>query len=91
MQKHPKLVLVGARIRQLRKSKGYSQEAFALESHMTRGYFGGVERGERNLAALNLIRIAEKLDVEVGELFPSSQELKQAPGGKKMGDSGKTR
>jgi len=29
-----------------------------------------VERGERNVAALNLIRIARALGVEVGDLFP---------------------
>ena len=36
---------------------------------------GSVERGERNIAALNLIRIAKILKVEVGELFPSLRTL----------------
>lgn len=42
---------------------------------MARAYFGGVERGERNIAALNLIKIAEALEVEVGELFPGTEKL----------------
>ena len=37
---------------------------------LDRSYYGGVERGERNIAALNLMRIAAALEVEVGELFP---------------------
>jgi transcriptional regulator with XRE-family HTH domain len=36
---------------------------------------GGVERGERNISALNLIKIAKALNVEVGELFPSIRSL----------------
>ena len=36
---------------------------------------GSVERGERNIAALNLIRIAKCLQIEVGELFPEIETL----------------
>jgi transcriptional regulator with XRE-family HTH domain len=36
---------------------------------------GGIERGERNLSAINLIRIAKALKVEVGELFPTIKNL----------------
>lgn len=38
-------------------------------------YMGSVERGERNLAAINLIRIAKTLKIEVGELFPATKSL----------------
>ena len=75
MQKHPQLVQLGDRIRKLRKEKGFSKEAFASEVGLDRAYYGGVERGERNVAALNLIRIAVALDVEVGELFPAIAAL----------------
>ena len=57
--------------------EGYSQEGFAAEIGMDRAYFGGVERGERNVAALNLVRIATALRVEVGELFPSVSSLRK--------------
>lgn len=69
-KKHPSLVKLGTRIRELRKDKGFSQENFAAEVGLDRTYMGGVERGERNIAALNLIRIAQCLNLEVGELFP---------------------
>lgn len=36
---------------------------------------GSVERGERNIAAINLIRITKVLKVEVGELFPATRAL----------------
>ena len=76
MARHPNLVKLGEQIRKLRKSAGYSQESFAHSIEMARAYYGGVERGERNIAALNLIKIANALDVEVGQLFPPSQEVK---------------
>ncbi len=63
------LRLLGRRIRELREQRGFSQEGFAEEIELDRAYYGGVERGERNVAALNLIRIARGLEVPVGELF----------------------
>lgn len=74
-KKHPALIKIGERIRELRKEKGFSQESFASEVGLDRTYMGSVERGERNLAALNLIRIAKTLDVEIGELFPAAKSL----------------
>jgi transcriptional regulator with XRE-family HTH domain len=80
MPKHPdpQLVLLGKRLRQLRERAGISQEDFALEAGLARSYFSGIERGRRNLAAINLIRIAMTLKCEVGDLFPPISELKQA-------------
>jgi transcriptional regulator with XRE-family HTH domain len=68
--KNGRLVALGKQIRRLREEKGVSQEAFAALADLDRAYFGGIERGERNVAALNLIKIAVALEVEVGELFP---------------------
>lgn len=75
MDRHPNLIMLGAQIRKLRKAAGYSQESFAHSIEMARAYFGGVERGERNIAALNMIKIAKALEVEVGDLFPDSKRL----------------
>jgi transcriptional regulator with XRE-family HTH domain len=76
-KKHPHLIKLGEQIRRLRAEKGYSQEEFAAEVGIDRSYMGGIERGERNIAAINLIRIAAALNVEVGELFPKISKLKQ--------------
>jgi Helix-turn-helix. len=74
-KKNKQLLAVGKRIRSLRVSQGISQEKFAVDAGLDRAYYGGVERGERNIATLNLIRIAAALDVEVGDLFPPLKEL----------------
>lgn len=77
MSKDPLLVALGAKIRTVRQAKGFSQEAFAAEAGLGRSYYGGIERGERNVAALNLVQIATVLGVEVGELFPTLKELRK--------------
>ncbi len=79
--KDPFLVALGEQIRTQRKAKGYSQEPFAAHAEIDRSYYGGIERGERNLSALNLIRIALALEIEVGELFPSRTKLTQIDAG----------
>ena len=59
----------GRRVRDLRKARGYSQEAFAHECSIHRTYMGDVERGERNIALDNIVKIANALDMELSELF----------------------
>ena len=62
------LIRFGERLRKLRKSQGYSQEAFADECGLDRTYVGGIERGERNLALRNIEAIAAALGISVSEL-----------------------
>ena len=71
-EKDPR-VLFGRRLAQVRKQKGWSQEKLALESGIARSYLGGVERGQRNIALINICKLAEALDVPVGELFVFDQ------------------
>jgi len=78
-KRHPNLVKIGKKIREMRKLKGFSQEGFAAEAELGRTYFGRVERGEQNLSIQNLIRIALTLKVEIGKLLPSLRELKMPP------------
>lgn len=77
MARHPQLSAIGSRIRAARKANGWSQDVFAIEIGIARSYFGGVERGERNLSTLKLVQIAVALDVELGELFPPVRELRR--------------
>lgn len=63
------LVLLGQRIRELRKARGLSQEAFAAECGLDRTYIGGIERGERNVAVRNLAVIAKGLGLSMSELL----------------------
>lgn len=41
----------------------------ALRCGLDRSYLGQIERGESNVSLINIHRIAEALEVEVGELF----------------------
>lgn len=75
-KKHPNLIKIGKRIRELRKKRGYSQEDFAAAAQLGRSYAGRVERREQNISMQSLIQIALTLKVEIGELFPPLRELK---------------
>ena len=59
----------GRRVRELRKQAGYSQEGFAHECGLDRTYVGGVERGERNVAIVNIAKIANALGISISDLF----------------------
>lgn len=73
MKRHEELVTLGARLRALRAQRGWSQEGFAHHCGLDRTYYGGIERGERNVAVINLLRIARALDVNVGDLFKDTE------------------
>ena len=60
---------LGKRIQELRKTKGLSQEKFALRIEMDRTYFASVESGKRNVSLLNIKKIADGLGVTISELF----------------------
>lgn len=72
MAKNKLLVQVGSRIRVIREARGVSQEQMAMDAGLDRAYYGRIERGEVNVAALNLLKIADALETEVGEFFPKS-------------------
>ena len=60
---------LGKRIRELRQQTGSSQEKFALKIGMDRTYFASVETGKRNIAILNIKKIADGLSITLSELF----------------------
>lgn len=66
---NPALVSLGASIRAARKVKGLSQEALAELADIDRSYMGGIERGEHNLAIINLLKIADALGVKASLLL----------------------
>ena len=56
--------IVALNVRRYRKETGLSQQDFAYEIEMDRSYFGGVERGERNVSIDNIERIAGGLKIK---------------------------
>ena len=60
---------LGKRIRELRMQTGLSQEKFAVKIGMDRTYFASVENGKRNVAIVNIEKIANGLNVTLTELF----------------------
>ena len=62
-------VLFGKRLEELWRQPGWSQEMLALENGLARSYLGGVERGQRNIAVVNICRLAQTLGVDLSELM----------------------
>jgi transcriptional regulator with XRE-family HTH domain len=61
--------LFGERVRELRKRKGLSQEAFADSVGLERTYISGIERGCRNPSLFVLKVLADALDTTLEKLF----------------------
>lgn len=59
----------GANLREHRTRTGLSQEKLATKAGIDRTYVGGAERGERNVALVNIVRLAEALGVTPAELL----------------------
>lgn len=61
--------LVGARVRELRKAKGWTLEALAEKADKHYTYIGGLERGVRNVTLEVLQDVAAALGVPIKQLF----------------------
>ncbi len=61
--------LLGERIRSLRLGANLSQEELAEKSRLHRTYVGAVERGERNVSLLNIVRLAQALNTKPSKLM----------------------
>jgi len=59
----------GKALRMRRHLLGVSQEEFADMCGLDRTYVGGIERGERNVALVNIEKIARALKLSLSELF----------------------
>jgi len=66
------LAALGRAIRDRRKLLGLSQEGLSLRSGIDRSHMGRIERGERNVTLLNLIRICAALNCKPNELMATA-------------------
>lgn len=65
----------GNALRELRKECGIAQEAMALKAGLNRGYYGDVERGERNIALANILKIAAALEIPASQILARAEQL----------------
>lgn len=74
MSTNPYLRKFGETVRAIRKMRHFSQEELAEKCELHRTYIGGIERGERNVALLNILKIAQALEVHPSELLHTITE-----------------
>ena len=63
------LVRLGAAIRARRMALPLSQEALADLAEIDRSHMGKIERGERNVTFLNILRIAKAMQCKPSDLL----------------------
>jgi transcriptional regulator with XRE-family HTH domain len=73
------LLRLGRRIQAERKTLGFSQNGFAKDCGLNRSYFGGVERGERNLTFAILCKICNGLNCDIANLTRGIPRQSYAP------------
>lgn len=66
------LATFGATVRARRKAMGLSQEALADLAEIDRSHMGKIERGERNVSLLNILRIAKAVGTRASDLLSES-------------------
>ena len=75
----------GAVIRQLRKSRGWSQERLAADASLNRSYMGEIERAHAIPTLATAEKLAQALEVSLSELIQqcetpaSAHRLSSAP------------
>ncbi|ALS57231.1 helix-turn-helix domain-containing protein [Rathayibacter toxicus] len=67
--------VLGAQLRDLRRSRGMTQERLAEELGMTPRYLAGIERGERNFTLDSVDVLAKQLSVESLDLLDTSRSV----------------
>jgi transcriptional regulator with XRE-family HTH domain len=66
---HEVRTLLAQNVVRLRRKRGLSQEALALDAGLHRTFIAHVERGARNLSIDNIEKIANSLGVQAFELL----------------------
>jgi transcriptional regulator with XRE-family HTH domain len=66
--------LFGKRLKNLRESKGWTQENLAEKMNISSNYLSSIERGKENPTFDMLIKFSDALEVEMWELFDFGHE-----------------
>lgn len=57
------LLIFGSYLKEVRKIQGLSQEELAEKVGVHRTYVGMIERGEKNITLLNILKISKALNI----------------------------
>ncbi len=66
---------LGERIRHIRKERGITQIIFAEKANVNDNLIGRIERGERTATFIQLIKIAEVLEVQLTDLLDFTKPI----------------
>lgn len=69
LENRSQLKAFGLRVRKLREALDWSQDQLAEQADLHRTYISGLERGERNVSLLNILRLARALKTVPGKLL----------------------
>ena len=69
MREEAALSHFGKKVQAVRSGQQISQEKLAELSELDRTYISSVERGQRNISILNIIKIADALGVKASSLL----------------------
>lgn len=67
------LRILALRIKEMRRSKDWSQEQLAERAYIQRSYVADLERGHRNPSIRTLVKVANALGVSVSALLEDSR------------------
>jgi transcriptional regulator with XRE-family HTH domain len=63
------LIRLGQHVRKLRLEQSISQEALAEKAGVHRTYVGMIERGEKNITVLSILKISAALGKNISDFF----------------------
>lgn len=69
MQEAKILSSFGGHLKKMRVAKSYSQEQLAAFADLDRTYISGIERGQRNVSLINLIKLSIALNIPAKQLL----------------------
>lgn len=78
---------LGLRIQELRRDRGETQESLAGRLGMLAPNYARIEQGRANVTVDTLVRVANALDVDLGQLFIAPERRRSKPGRPRKLDS----
>lgn len=73
--------VIGQKIKKLREEKGITQEAMALQLDVTQSNYGRLEKDDRRLNVVKLLKIVRILNTNISYIFNESENENVAENG----------